>query len=259
MTLLAALAIYARPARRVLLRGLVDWHKPTLYADALHVAEALTRVADRVVKLVTFGAATSAPSSPALWAAYLLGAAYLIRFSIYVSVFRRRLADANVTGSVIWSHITAFGLVVAFALIVAGWSAWVVVPAAGLALLAMATVLTGVLADAAEIVVSYLQLAWGALLAFAQEVARAAVAFAGLVKDALDHAQAWYMRHISDRVRRHSASVRRRSRDLRLAATARLEQQNRAHKEKFGSAGAEDGPEAEVEEDPPSDAPSVVP
>ena len=232
ITLTSAGLIYSAEFTRIADSAISHWGTPGFHRQAVNAALSVQHLFDSADRTITFSS-TPVGSHPALWAGIFLMTTYALRFLIYVAARRRRLSDANAIGSVVWSHITAFGMVIGFALIAAHWPPLIVALAALAALLLLATVLTGIFADFSALIAGYVKFLAGALIALLQEVANAAVWFAGEVKAAFKRAAAWYEAHISARIRAHADRMTERSRRLRQAASRHLDNQNRRQRQRF--------------------------
>jgi hypothetical protein len=162
---------------------------------------------------------------PSPWPGILLAAAYTVRFSIYRFHTKKENARAALTGSVYWSHLTAYVMAMMFLIVIVGWSAWLVVPISLVALAALIVSLQLLIEDLGEVMAVGIQSAWARLVDGARWVAYGATEFANLMQEAVKHANAAYLARIRTPLRRRTEGLKKANSDRRLAAEERLAEQ----------------------------------
>jgi hypothetical protein len=176
VTLLMVLLIYSGEFRKNGLLALQHLHAhAALYGHAGDFLASVDHVFTKIANVLNvFTADVGYRPDPPVWPAVVLAIGYLVRFLIYRLHTRKSNTEAALTGSVYWSHVTAYAMVVAFCIVVVGWSPLLVVPIS-MAIVAIFLVsLRLVLEDLGELVRVGLQSALTLLVAAGRWVAHTA-------------------------------------------------------------------------------------
>ncbi|MGP0049305.1 MAG: hypothetical protein ACLPZR_10740 [Solirubrobacteraceae bacterium] len=236
VTLLVVLMIYSGEFRKNGLLALQRVHAhPSLYG---HVSDFLTgfdHVFTRVANtLNVFTRDVGYRPNPPLWPAILLLLSYSVRFLIYRLHTRKQHAEAALTGAVYWTHITAYAMVVAFFIVIVGWSAWLVIPLSLVVVVAFLVSVRLIVEDLGELVRVGLQSGWTLLIQAGRWIAEAATEIAAFVRAMLKYASKAYLEHIREPLRRITQALETRNRTIREDSERRLKAQDTRQRERFG-------------------------
>lgn len=234
LTLALACAIYSGEFKRNVL-GAAAGSSSGVARAAVRFATAADGVCTRLANVLNPARDVSYRPSPSLWPFALLVAAFAVRWLIYLFISRpgRGQRYAGVTGSVYWSHFSAYLLTVAFLAMVAHWDARAVGVASVVLLLLV--LLGAVFAEDLWLVIGT-GLVAGANLASAgaKAVAEGAVIAASAARALIESASRWYLAHVRGPLRKSTAHVVEATEQVNTRMDERLISQERAHRERFG-------------------------
>jgi hypothetical protein len=245
ITLLIIVVIYAGEFRRNALSALtyIGVDEQT-YADAYKL---LTDVDDFIVRVVESirpsDAGVWGHAYPPAWPAILLIVGYTIRFLIYRLHTKKANANAALTGSVYWSHITTYAMTMAFLIVVFGWNPALVV-SMSLAILAVATVSIKLwLADLGTVARIAGKSIWTVVSNGARRIAYAATALAAFVRIAANYANRAYVEKIRKPLMTKVDKLEEWNKDQRDASAQKLKDQDDRHALRFRPEGETAGSE----------------
>jgi hypothetical protein len=172
---------------------------------------------------------------PAVW----LGIAYLARAIIYATVSRRKheldLDVSAITGPVYWSHITAYGMFISVAVVVAKAPIWMVVGLSVALFLVMFAGFYGFLGDVGVLFRELYKGLWLSLRSLIRLVGERLNAIAATARALVEHGQYIYETFIQAPMENASAWIKERSESFNERTERRLETQNRRLKERSTS------------------------
>ena len=234
VTLLGLIALYADAVRQTAMQAVRSWTSNEGFIDSFRtVVVGADRFARDLVNSVNPGADVAYRPDRSLWPFAVVVAAFLVRWLIYVALERRQLSDAAATGSVYWSHITAYAMTVAFFILIAGWNPMVVILGSLVLIGAFLVFLTGLFEDlallvrrAARIVVLYAK-------GLGRRVAQLCVAFAGVIRLVFERAHYLYITHIRKPLRRVTERAVTAAESFDNSAKDDLTEENRRHRARF--------------------------
>jgi hypothetical protein len=236
LTLVVFVLLYADAFTRNLLAAMRNWGVSsdtyaTVHTSMTSFDEFVAHVASTIN---VFSRSAGYRSSATLWPGLLLASAYAARFCIYRFQTKpihggKKNQNSALTGSVYWSHITAYMMVVAFMIVIIGWSAWWVVPTSLIVLSAFMfsvawTVVKdlGVVADAVV-----LKSVGTALIVAGRQVAFLATEVANFIRIALKYANRAYQERISKPLREKMDALKTSNDSWRNASEERLKEQDK--------------------------------
>lgn len=210
-----------------------SWEVQKSVVDVLRpIDEACTDVANAINGVIGAAEVGYRPDPP-FWPAGLLLLGYLVRFLIYRFSTRKGYRDSALTGAVYWSYITVYLMVLAYLIVVGGFTASVVVP---LSLGILAAVVVGVkvfFEDFGLTVRAIVKTAWTEIARVAARIAYLATEFAAGVREALAYANRLYLKRVRVPLRRGIDALEARNQRARRRSDERLAAQNAKHAERF--------------------------
>jgi hypothetical protein len=163
----------------------------------------------------------------------IIGCLYIIRWLIYVSATRKRLRYAAITGSVYWSHITAYVGVVSFLVVIANWDVALVIGASLLLIVLLVVGLMGVFQDALFVIRGGIASLWKLIKGLGGSVARASLTVARTVRIMVERAHELYRIHISTPLRKATDTVVDASARFEERSKEKLAEENQRHRDRF--------------------------
>jgi hypothetical protein len=216
----------------------VDWETRRSVLDILRpIDEACTDVANAINGALGAADVGFRPE-PVRWPAVLLVVGYLVRFLIYRFHTRRGNRDSALTGAVYWSYITAYVMVLAYLVVIAGLNAAIVLPIS-LALIAIVVVSVKVFIEDLGLTLRAIVKTVGTEISrAASRIAYLATEIAAGVREALAYANRFYMERIRRPLRQGIDALEARNQKTRKITEERLAKQNAQHAERFGTSAS---------------------
>lgn len=220
--------LYSGQFERICLAAIGHWTSDEqVLTDARRALSDADRALTDLANFFSPGPHLASRPHPTLTPLAIIAALYLIRLSIYFAVTRRRiryadpglLKHAAVTGPVYWSHITAYAMVLSFFIVIARSNpVWVSLTSIGV-IVVLVVGFTGPFQDGIVLCRDAVRSSWHLATSLGGTIARASLVVARAVRLVVERAHQFYMRRISDPLRRVSGRA--------VAATERLEQRTK--------------------------------
>jgi hypothetical protein len=234
VTLLVAAAIYADAFRRAAMDASRTWFGDSPFTVGLHDAIApADRFVRDAVNAVNPGNDVVYTPHPALWPIVLIAVAYVVRGLMYLTLERKDLKHAAVTGATYWSHITGYAMIVAFLVEIVGWNAFAVVAVSLLILAACVVGLAGVFEDAGVVFRAVLRVAAHYLHGVSEKLARLGASIAAAIRIFFRRAHRLYLDHVRAPIRRRTSSAIAAAERFDRQAAEELKRENERHRQQF--------------------------
>jgi hypothetical protein len=237
ISLVAVCVLYSGMFSRHLIEAVDVWvGAGELTDDVANAAHRFDELATSLGNALSPGPTLEYRPSPTLIPLAIITAFYLVRWTIYATVSRKKLRYASVTGSVYWTHISAYAMAVSFVVVLVNWNLVAVVLGSALALVVLLFGMAGFFADVGYALRGLATLTWRLVTTVGEVLARASVRVARFVRLAFRRAHTFYIAYVRKPVRASTDWAVEGSRRLDLRAKEKLREENQRNEELFSKA-----------------------